>query len=110
MGKRLDLLFSAEADSHPDTKVTVDVVATEHLDTISLLFEYGEEKESHVILEVCRDQWGVWYHFNQEAFTVAQEDGTRSVLDALIKALEVVKYRNEMSEPAKILVDVKPEA
>ncbi len=45
------------------------------------------------IMGIDRDQWGVWLTIG--GHTVAQEDGTRSFLDALIKSLQYVRETYE---------------
>lgn len=46
-----------------------------------------------VLLKADRDQWGVWLEF--AGVSVAQEDQTRSFLDAVIKVLTEVRRRTE---------------
>lgn len=73
----------------------------------------------HRIVETVRDQWGVyvWVHgANEEKRTTlsfAQEDQTRSFLDAMIRALKVLRYYNEFgTKPADVVVgaDVEKKA
>ncbi|MDA1229923.1 MAG: hypothetical protein O2856_04040 [Planctomycetota bacterium] len=47
-----------------------------------------------------RDQWGVFVYV--QGVCVAQEDGTRSFLDALIGALSELKRRNENTTAATV--------
>lgn len=75
------------------------------------------DDEEVVLMTVNRDQWGVWYevmnalidndgklsHYLQST-TIAQEDGTRSFIDALIKALTQLRNSNEVdTKDAKLL-------
>lgn len=45
------------------------------------------------IVQSDRDQWGVWHTVN--GGTLAQEDGTRSFLDAMIECLTLLKDHTE---------------
>lgn len=47
------------------------------------------------MFSTLRDQWGVNV-YNRD-FSVAQEDGTRSFIDALIKCLEELRRKNEIN-------------
>ena len=55
-----------------------------------VLQRQGAEK---VLLRADRDQWGVWLSAGD--VEVASEDGTRSMLDGLIKCLQEVQKMTE---------------
>lgn len=66
--------------------------------------------------EVCqiqadRDQWGTWISFQigDKGFTIAQEDGTMSFLDALIAGLTKLKDLTFETTPP-LLKDLKQDA
>ena len=48
----------------------------------------------HSILQADRDQWGTWITVG-DIITVAQEDGTRSFIDSLIKCLTALRECSE---------------
>ena len=66
------------------------VIREQARETLVVIEGVGEEI---VLLQADRDQWGVWLEF--AGVSVAQEDQTRSFLDAVIKALTEVRRRNE---------------
>lgn len=58
----------------------------------------------HVLVRSCRDQWGCFYRYGD--ITVAQEDTTRSALDAIIQVLQQLKEDSEISEPRTRIYEV----
>jgi hypothetical protein len=93
------LLISLEFDIHPRCSGTVELRESGACDEVVLCCE-GQE---FPILQSDRDQWGVWYTVN--GAVIAQEDGTRSFLDALIQCLTEVKRRAECeTKPATAVV------
>ena len=80
---------SFEFDSFPN-KVG-KVVLKESQDDDSIVLDIGGEEIK--LIEADRDQWGVFLTIGR--VTIAQEDGTRSFIDALSKALNELKLRNE---------------
>lgn len=60
----------------------------------SLIFLNSNNEET-LLFEFIRDQWGVYISSND--FCIAQEDGTRSFIDALIKCLIKLKNENEFN-------------
>jgi len=78
---------------------TVAKIELRHVDFVDSLVLVQDDKE-YVILEANRDQWGVFYHLKDT--TICQEDTTRSFLDALIKGLQHMKERNEMTIEATV--------
>lgn len=67
------------------------VVIREQVRETLVVIESGGEET--VLLRADRDQWGVWLEC--AGVSVAQEDQTRSFLDAVIKVLTEVRRRNE---------------
>jgi hypothetical protein len=66
------------------------VIRDRGCETVVVIEAGGTE---HVLLRADRDQWGVWLEF--AGVSVAQEDQTRSFIDAVIKVLTEVRRRNE---------------
>lgn len=97
MHKTPTVLFKALAESHPDDKVSVSIISHEYVD--SLVLNIGGEE--HTILESVRDQWGTWYYGN--GYTIAQEDDTKSVVDALIEGLLFMRNRTEMTMNCEVV-------
>jgi hypothetical protein len=88
-----------EFDHWPDEVGTVFIRWTDRGVADVVIQRKGVE---HVLLRADRDQWGVW--LDTGSMQVASEDGTRSMLDGLIKCLlEVRKYtESEMKEATEI--------
>lgn len=74
----------------------VEVLDADRTDIIKITI--GEHER--VFATSYRDQCGVWYTIG--GISTAQEDGTRSFIDALIGAIEKLKSRCEISEKATI--------
>lgn len=90
--------FVVIADNYPEEKVRV-VVKHSELHNI-LTIETGGV--AHDLIDACRDQWGTWYHLNPVQITIAQEDFTRSFLDALIKGLTHLKEQYEATNSSEV--------
>lgn len=84
---------------HPPTVAKIEL---RHVDFVDSLVLVQGDKEYN-ILEACRDQWGVFYYIQDTC--ICQEDTTRSFLDALIKGLQQMKERNEMTIEATVVVN-----
>ncbi len=82
--------FVAQFDNYPREVGRVEVVIAKNYD-LQLLIGIGSHEE--LLLESYRDQWGVFY--NILGLTIAQEDQTRSFLDALIKSLNYIRHHSE---------------
>ena len=74
--------FKYEFDIYPESKWTVSCTETDFGASIVLTVD-GEEE---ILFDAVRDQWGVFVMFGERC--IAQEDGTRSFLDGLIKSLQ----------------------
>lgn len=63
-----------------------------------------------MMIESYRDQWGTYITFNidEKQFTVAQEDGTESFMDALMSALTKFKNLTDIQTMPAILIDKSP--
>jgi hypothetical protein len=93
------IALAFEFDIHPDCIATVELRESGPCDEVVLCCA-GQE---FPILQSDRDQWGVWHTVN--GAVIAQEDGTRSFVDALIQCLTEVKRRHECETlPAKAVV------
>ncbi len=97
------LVYSVECDSHPQETVRLEVWQTGLICELWFLHDATSLK----LGETHRDQWGVWVQMF--GGNVAQEDGTRSFLDAMIKALQFLKNINELDTvEATVLHEWKP--
>ena len=79
-----------EFDHWPNEVGTVFLRWTDRGVAEVILQRQGTEK---VLLRADRDQWGVW--LGAAGMEVASEDGTRSMLDGLIKCLQEVRKNTE---------------
>lgn len=111
--------FSAEFDNfgYPPKVGKIEIrIDSERGSMQSLVIVLDDEEI--ILMTVSGDQWGVWYslmnatkdkdgklsHYLQST-TIAQEDETRSFMDALIKSLTILKDRNEvMTEEATVSI------
>lgn len=91
----MNIVKKYEFDDFPDQIGHVELRSGEHDDTIVTCLN-GKET---VLVEACRDQWGLWLTI-LGGVEIAQEDKTRSFLDALIKCLMELRERNEYALPA----------
>jgi len=110
--------FSAEFDHYNGPgivgRIEIRTGTPRHIQQTVVLVLGDEEV---VLMTVARDQWGVWYEVMNALIdnegklspylpstTIAQEDGTRSFLDALIKALTQLRNCNEVdTKEAKLI-------
>lgn len=90
-----------EFDHWPDEVGTVFIRWTGYGVADVVIQRKGVE---HVLLRADRDQWGVWLHAG--GMEVASEDGTRSMLDGLIKCLQEVRKNTEFE--MKDATEAKP--
>jgi hypothetical protein len=97
------LSFEYDQYSRPRKVHHVKVLEHEEDPIAKLVIDTGETEIE--ILNIDRDQWGVWLGCN--GHTIAQEDDTRSFLDALIKGLQYVKdnYEWKCSEATKVKIE-----
>jgi hypothetical protein len=79
-----------EFDHWPNEVGTVFLRWTDRGVVEVVLCQSGVE---HVLLRADRDQWGVWV--TAGILEIASEDGTRSMLDGLIKCLQEVQKMTE---------------
>jgi len=86
-----ETVYSAEFDSHPGRIGKVDVVCTNDIDRLFVQIGDGEPV---LLLNCDRDQWGVYLSVSGGVM-VAQQDKTRSYIDAMIGALQFLRMRNE---------------
>ena len=87
MSKVVSVAF--EFDSHPDETGRVELREDGIISEVWLCI--GDEQVA--VIQSDRDQWGVWNTVNE--IVIAQEDGTRSAIDALIQCLTILKDRSE---------------
>lgn len=80
-------MFKAEFDNFGDIPTPGYIELKENGLNASVVLVIDNHEEE--LLSISRDQWGVWFHTKEN--TIAQEDSTRSFLDALIKTLQEVK-------------------
>jgi len=95
----IEVKLSIEFDDygHPPTVGRVEVRSGQYIDSLVVVTADTENKTTESILvEASRDQWGVFYYLKDQ--TILSEDGTRSVLDALISGLLEIKNRNELGD------------
>jgi hypothetical protein len=116
-----EVVFSAEFDDFNCGPMRKPVV-------IDVLMEAGvgmsvgltdDDGVRHELFNTWRDQWGVYVSAHGSTGSIpttpqiAQEDQTRSFLDAMIRALKVLRYYNEFgTKPADVVVgaDVEKKA
>jgi hypothetical protein len=87
MSKTVSVAF--EFDSYPGETGRVELREDGMCSEVVLCL--GNEQAS--VIKSDRDQWGVWH--TVEDTVIAQEDGTRSFVDALIQCLTILKERSE---------------
>lgn len=99
----MGVIFEAEFDDCPDTPCKVELVE----DGVKMAINLVAQAEAVELLCTTRDQWGVFVGIGET--TIQQEDGTRSFLDALIRALIVLRKCCEVGTlPATVTVDGYP--
>lgn len=96
----MGVIFEVVFDDCPGTECKVELVE----DGVNMAINLVGQPEAVELLCTTRDQWGVFVGIGET--TIQQEDGTRSFLDALIRALIVLRDRNEIDTlPATITID-----
>lgn len=99
----MGVMFEALFDSCPGSVGKVRVEEN----SIGMEVKIVGTTDTTVLVSTARDQWGVFV--TAGSITVAQEDGTRSFLDALIRALIVLRKSCEAGTlPATVTVDGYP--
>lgn len=88
--------YAAVFDSHPDKIGRVFIRESTSGDELIVAIDGRETK----VVETLRDQWGVFVSIH--SLCVAQEDGTRSFVDALISAMNEIRRRNEATIAATV--------
>ena len=79
-----------EFDNYPNKIGTVEVIENDNNQDEMWISDGNHRK---LLLDAYRDQWGVFLSIG--GITIAQEDGTRSFIDAMIKGLLRIRDRNE---------------
>jgi hypothetical protein len=82
-------LYTAEFDIHPNIVGHVSLIERQG----TMVLEVTCDGTASEIFDAYRDQWGVWLTVN--GICIPQEDGTRSFLDGLIKALTEMRRLTE---------------
>lgn len=95
-------IFEYDQYGHPRSSHQIKFLESTEDPIGKLVIDTGSEQIE--ILSFDRDQWGLWMGVN--GHTIAQEDGTRSFLDALIKGLQSVKEWGEYGCPDATEIDV----
>lgn len=92
------VVYSAEFDCYESRACRIDIRESAGLDELVICMN-GQE----VTLVIAnRDQWGVFLSVGGSC--IAQEDGTRSFIDALIGSLQQIRVRNEIETlPATVV-------
>ena len=96
----MDGKFVIEFDDCSEEEGAVEVRQDEH--TQSVVLRVGDNET--VIATADRDQWGCFIGIGDVG--VAQEDGTRSALDAVIKGLQKLREMNEFETKDTEIVGV----
>ncbi len=92
-----EMICECEFDAYPGMTGKVQLRRNDRVDSVFVVV--GDEESSILISD--RDQWGVWHQLS--GFTVAQEDGTRSMIDGMIRCLEMLKEMTECdTKPATV--------
>lgn len=98
-------IFEYDQYGHPREVHQIKVLESTEDPIGKIVIDTGSEQIE--ILSFDRDQWGLWMAVN--GHTIAQEDGTRSFLDALIKALQDVRGWEGVNQDATEIVVERPE-
>lgn len=88
-----------------DAKHRIEIRESEKYGDASIVLCY-ESGNSEILLDSQRDQWGTWIG-NKHNTAVAQEDGTRSFIDAYIKALEKFKRYTDCETLPATEIEIK---
>lgn len=88
-----------------ETRSWVQLSDTDHGQKVTI---HANQKEAGSIV-ADRDQWGTWITFQigNEGFTIAQEDGTMSFIDAMIAALTKLKGITDIETTPPVLKELK---
>lgn len=84
-----NVIYATEFDVNPKAIGRVELSERQR----SIVLAVVCDKTEIVLIDADRDQWGVWLSINGTC--LAQEDGTRSFLDGLIKALTEMRRLTE---------------
>lgn len=90
--------YAVEFDSHPQHVGRVALISSENNVALVVICDGVET----VLIEATRDQWGVW--LTVDGICVSQEDGTRSFLDGMIKAITEMRRLTECQTVAATAV------
>ena len=96
------ILKAYEFDGFGNNSSSQLAVKTEDGDVSIVLIEGNNEM---TLISSCRDQWGCYYFLNADEgkISMAQEDGTRSFLQSLIKSLKTMReYCEFTKKPTKV--------
>ncbi len=87
------------------TKSWIELFETEEGQKLTVFVD----QEEILSINADRDQWGTWITFgmNKENATVAQEDQTKSFVDALIAALTRFKQITDYQTEPPVLSETK---
>ena len=86
------IIYSAEFDM--SIGATGKVLLKEVNSDIHLFVSGGNNNAEYSVIQTDRDQWGVWITF--ASINIAQEDQTRSFIDAMIKCLTEMRRLTEV--------------
>lgn len=89
--------FEVKFDNHGSNAASIEVVENEKDDLIVDLW-VNIDGVDRKILTTWRDQWGVFIEVG--GVSIAQEDGTRSFLDALSQAIQYLRTQCEFKTTA----------
>lgn len=104
--KPQELCYAAEFDDYGATQPGRAEVRQQNYDlAVRLQTANGDAVE---LLTASRDQFGVFLTWGSR-ITVAQEDDTRSCIDAVIQCLQFVKRQCESATPPTVVVDTTAE-
>ena len=103
--EKYDIIYAAEFDGHSEGKRVVRLIQEADNGDIMLLSGAGESTEDHqtIVAAAYRDQWGTFTSVGNTS--VAQEDDTRSMLDAIINGLELMRRLTEITDDATVILD-----
>jgi hypothetical protein len=106
MEKQVEYAIEFDNYGHPRKTGRIEIRELENEDDMGERLVLVLNDEETTLLTSDRDQWGTWYSIQDR--TIAQEDGTKSFLDALIHALEIFKHRNEPANPDANVLPIEP--
>lgn len=86
------MMFKVSFDNHGSDPASVEVIPIDRGG--ELWIDTGNDRIK--VLTTWRDQWGVFIDLDQQfALTIAQEDKTRSFLDAMSQAFQYLRTQCE---------------